>query len=145
LLFEHIDLWKRTLAPTTNDEFETARARLRVALLKMRTNAGELVKLIPSDCKELTVHDVTHLDALWEMADLIAGKTFNVNPAEAFVFGAAVLIHDAGMSIASYPKGIKELKATTEWRDIAFAICRRIGVEPDEAFVNEPRAIAESW
>jgi len=72
------------------------------------------------------------------MADLIAGPAFEINPAEAFVFGAAALTHDAGMSIASYPAGIEELKKTTEWRDASFSTCRRAGIPPTEDIVHAP-------
>ncbi len=67
--------------------------------------------------KGYTVHDVSHLDALWEMADLIAGPDFQLNPAEAFVFGLGVLLHDAGMSVMAYPGGIDELVSTSTWAE----------------------------
>ena len=60
--------------------------------------------------RDYTVHDLSHLDALWEMADLIVGTNFILNPAEAFVFGVAVLLHDAGMTVAAYPGGMEELE-----------------------------------
>ena len=111
----------------------------------MRDHAAELVKLIPEDCRGLTVHDISHLDALWEMADIIAGPEFEINPAEAFVFGAAVLVHDAGMSVASYPGGLSQLKKTTEWRDSVFSACRKAGLTPSDAEVeNPPRNILPS-
>ena len=65
----------------------------------------------------LTVHDITHLDSLWDTASLVAEGAVNVNPAEAFVFGASILLHDAAMSIAAYPGGLSELKGTLAWRD----------------------------
>lgn len=69
--------------------------------------------------KGFTVHDVSHLDALWEIADLIAGPDFRLNPAEAFVFGIGVLLHDAGMSVMSYSGGIDELLKTDVWQEQA--------------------------
>lgn len=138
--FENVSLWKRTLAVQEGkDEHSEARKLLRDGYLGMRKNASELVKLIPADCKSITVHDITHLDALWEMADLICGPTFPINPAEAFVFGAAVLIHDAGMAVAAYPGGEKELVRSVEWSDAVFALYRRRGLPlPDEATVKSP-------
>ncbi|MGZ4971352.1 MAG: HD domain-containing protein, partial [Limisphaerales bacterium] len=85
--------------------------------MNMRARAEHLVSLIPRDIPGLTVHDVTHLDALWETASLIAGENYPINPAEAFVFGGAVLLHDSAMSLAAYPGGINELKTTAVWRD----------------------------
>lgn len=115
--FEQIGLWQRTLGTRSSDIHGRARERLRGSLYQMREKASILVSLIPEDCRDLTVHDVSHLDALWEMADLIAGPDFQLTPAEAFVFGAAVLIHDAGTSIAAFPGGEDEIKATSEWKD----------------------------
>ena len=138
LLFETTALWERTLAPRESDPQQIARDRLRSAFLNMRENAKELVKLIPADCRGLTVHDVSHLDALWEMADMICGAAFEINPAEAFVFGASVLVHDAGMSIASYPGGMQQLKKTTEWRDSAFSTCRAAGISPTDEVIADP-------
>eukprot|EP01013_Petalomonas_cantuscygni_P030171 TRINITY_DN56103_c0_g1_i1.p1 TRINITY_DN56103_c0_g1~~TRINITY_DN56103_c0_g1_i1.p1 ORF type:complete len:852 (+),score=69.39 TRINITY_DN56103_c0_g1_i1:143-2557(+) len=66
----------------------------------------------------MTVHDVTHLDALWEMASIALGENFDLNPAEAFVFGGAVLLHDSAMTIAAFPGGVAELREQTEWRDL---------------------------
>lgn len=141
---ESIGLWKRTLAPRARDEHAKPRDRLRMALLNMRANAAQLVKLIPMDCRQLTVHDVSHLDALWEMADIISGETFDLNPAEAFVFGASVLVHDAGMSVAAYPGGIEQIKKTTEWRDTVYAVCRQAGVPPTPELISEPPVAQKS-
>jgi hypothetical protein len=134
-MMEDSKLWNRALAPRKGDKFASARERLRSRLSDMRSHAADLVKMIPKDCHGLTVHDVTHLDALWEMADLIAGDEFDLTPAEAFVFGAAVLIHDAGTSIASYPDGLDQIKRTTEWKDTVASLLRRRGaddIKPDD-------------
>ena len=130
-------LWQRTLEDP-HDGTDPARQRLKTALINMRSRTAELVQLIPGDCKGLTVHDVTHLDALWEMADLIAGDNFPINPAEAFVWGAAVLIHDAGMTIAAYPGGINDLVQTDEWKDIAFLYLKENGIEPSSLLIQSP-------
>src|SRR3546814_4635789 len=82
----------------------------------MRTRASALVAKIAGDLPHMTVHDVTHLDALWEMASIATGESFDLNPAEAFVFGGAILLHDAAMTLAAFPGGIVELREQTEWR-----------------------------
>ncbi|MGJ5046805.1 HD domain-containing protein [Bradyrhizobium oligotrophicum] len=138
-MFEKSFLWRSTLAAQQNDEFVQQRERLRTAYLSLRDNAKQLVSLIPSDCQGLTVHDVTHLDALWEMGSLICGDRFELNPSEAFVFGAAVLLHDAGMSIASYPGGLSQLVETTEWRDNAASVLKKNSIPATpEAITNPP-------
>src|ERR1044071_10449113 len=90
-------LWQLSLALQSGDpEQGGPRERLRVAFLKCRERASMIAGEIAHDLPEFTVHDVTHLDALWEMADLIAGEGISITPTEAFVLGGAFLIHDLG-------------------------------------------------
>ncbi|WP_457584575.1 HD domain-containing protein [Ensifer canadensis] len=84
---------------------------------------------------DYTVHDISHLDALWEMASLVVNDDLTLNPAEAFVLGAAILLHDASMTLAAYPGGIEELKTLTEWQDFVAISKTRTGSEPTEALV----------
>ncbi|MFH0792540.1 MAG: ATP-binding protein, partial [bacterium] len=65
----------------------------------------------------MTVHDISHLDALWDTASSVAEGAVNVNPAEAFVLGASILLHDAAMSLAAYPGGLAEVRTTVAWKD----------------------------
>lgn len=83
----------------------------------MRDKVSQLVSLIVRDMPELTVHDITHLDALWDTASLISESVVTLSPPEGFVFGASVLLHDAALSVAAYPRGIDQIKETVEWRD----------------------------
>jgi hypothetical protein len=119
MTFKQTLLWKESFDERTGDETSEARIKLRSALLSMRESVAKLVSYIPVDCRDLTVHDITHLDALWESAEQICGPKWEMNPAEAFVFGAAVLIHDAGLTTIAYPEGREGLKKTTLWCDLA--------------------------
>jgi hypothetical protein len=65
----------------------------------------------------LTVHDITHLDGLWDVGSTIAGRSYPLTPGEGYVFGAAVLLHDAAMCLAAFPRGLAEIAATDEWKD----------------------------
>jgi hypothetical protein len=117
LSFEKTSLWEASFG---NPNFQSERKSLdvlRQCLLNMRERAAHLVSLIPRDIPGLTVHDITHLDALWETASLIAGEDYPLNPAEAFVFGCSVLLHDSAMSLAAYPEGLDEVRRLPEWRD----------------------------
>src|SRR5208283_1774069 len=139
LAFERTDFWQRTLARQESDQYEEARSFLREAFLQFRSKVVLLVAQIAKDLPELTVHDISHLDALWEMASLIAGSSYPLSPAEAFVFGGAALLHDAGMSLASYPGGLPELKTTIEWRDAVTGYLRSGGTdEPSSADLDNP-------
>jgi len=125
-LFEATALWDRTLATANEDErAERARTKLREAFLDFRERAAALADEIPQDLRLLTVHDVTHIDALWEIADLVLGEHYEINPVEAFVVGSAFLLHDLGMSLSAYNEGIDELKQHPDWEDITAAILRR--------------------
>ena len=94
-------LWARSLAQREADVFSVAREALRAAYISFRERAGLLAAEIGRDLPEYTVHDLTHLDALWTTADVIAGPEFELTPPEAFVLGGAVLTHDLAMSRAA--------------------------------------------
>ena len=95
--FEDSPLWKRTLAVHKgSDQFRTERERIRSALLSFRERAAMLAQEISRDLPDYTVHDITHIDALWFLADLIGGERYELTPTEAFVLGGAFLVHDLG-------------------------------------------------
>lgn len=110
-------LWKSTLAERQNDEHSDKREELRAALIKFRENAATLVGRISSALPGLTQHDVTHLDALWEKADLIIGEKFDLTPLEAFVLGGSILLHDSALCFEAYEDGLSGIRKTVEWKD----------------------------
>lgn len=118
LNFERTDVWRKTLGTQgKNDEFSSERERLRVAFLSARERASSLTSRIQSDIPGLTVHDVTHLDALWDYVDILAGPSVPLNPLEGFVLGCAFLIHDAAMCVAAYPGGFKDIEQLSVFKD----------------------------
>lgn len=118
-------LLRRTLAPQPDDPHAESRKRLLDALLQMRKRAEMLAGEIHRDLPDFTVHDITHLDALWEMADLIAGPDYPLNPLEAFALGAVFLLHDLGLGLAAYPGGLAELKKGPGWQDALSTYLRK--------------------
>lgn len=111
-------LWDTTLASKSSDDpADATREKLRVCFVSFRERAGLLAAEIHRNLPEFTVHDITHLDALWEIADIVAGEEFSLTPPEAFVLGGAFLLHDLGMSLAAYPQGIEGLKQRDTWND----------------------------
>ncbi len=135
--YEQTHLWKSTLAERKKDDQKAARDRLRGAFLKFRERVEHLVSFIGPELPGLTVHDITHLDALWRVADQITGPNYVLTPAEAFVFGGAVLLHDSAHAIAAYPGGKTEIKQTQHWRDL---IAQRFNRNEPAAGSDEERA-----
>jgi hypothetical protein len=81
----------------------------------------------------LTIHDETHLDALWETADLISGHGYPLNPLEGFVFGGAILLHDAALCFEAYEGGKESLRQTLEWKDCYAAEIDRNPLEAESS------------
>lgn len=140
-VYDKTRLWQTCLSANVGDPHAAPREQLRVAYEKFRERAVPLSEAIAKDLPDFTVHDVTHLDALWEYADLISGPEYLLTPCEAFVLGGAFLVHDLGMGLAAYPEGLSELKRLTIWKDIAISILRKSGHEdagPDDLSNMEP-------
>lgn len=118
MTYKQTPLWIAAFVTPRKDSTVLEQERLAGCYEDMRQRASALVAKIAKDLPNLTIHDVTHLDALWEMASIASGDTMDLNPAEAFVFGGAVLLHDAAMTIAAFPGGAAELRQQTEWQDL---------------------------
>ena len=110
-------LWKRTLGRSDFSNSPEALSVLAGSYNIFRERAAALTAQISKSLPNLTIHDVTHLDALWETADLIAGDNYPLSPAEAFVFGGAALLHDAALCFEAYEGGKEGLRDTVEWKD----------------------------
>jgi hypothetical protein len=137
--FKNTNLYQTTLASQRRDQFEVPRERLRNALENFRQRASLLAGEIHVDVRNLTVHDITHIDALWETADIIAGERIGLTPTEAFVLGGAFLVHDLGMGLAAYPGGLAELQSRREWNDLIVASLRtELGRDPDSNEIANP-------
>lgn len=120
-------LFRATLAPQS-DGLDAPREILRQSFLSFRGRVADLVSTLGSELPNLTVHDITHLDALWRVAHEIAGSDYSLNPAEAYVLGGAFLLHDAAHVLAAYPGRLAEIKQTLHWQDFVAQRCG--GVEP---------------
>lgn len=140
LNLETTTLWKTSLGSKTGSVFEQKqRKRLRDTFLKFRERAETLAGEIARDIPNLTVHDITHLDALWENASLIAGKNYVLTATEAFVLGGAFLVHDLAMSRAAYAEGLDNLRAEPAWKDTIVSLTRRkLGRFPSQEEIDNP-------
>lgn len=111
-------IWKRTLAEQQDDKYSEQRKKLREAFLLFRENVSLILSSISQDLPDLTVHDITHSDALWETADLIVGDNYPLTPLESFILGGTFLLHDAALCFEAYENGLKGIRETKEWKDI---------------------------
>lgn len=144
LNFDKARLWRCALAPQIEpDEFSEERERLRAAFLGFRDRAALLAAEIARDLPDYTVHDVTHLDALWHLADLIAGPDFMITPTEAFVLGGAILTHDLGNGLAAYPDGVQAMYSSSAWRDAVSLILRKTAsrAPTEEEILSAPQDV----
>jgi hypothetical protein len=107
-------LWQRTLGTNHGEEGE----RLRRSYLATRSNATVLLNELSHSTPHFTVHDITHVDALWETASMLCGSSVTLTPAEAYVLGGAFILHDAAMGAASYQDSIPEVLGQPKWHDL---------------------------
>jgi len=117
-------LWKKTLG-NDNKEYSSEIETLRVTYGKLRENVSYLVSRISNTLPELTLHDITHLDALWDISSLIVGENFPINPLEGFVLGSAILLHDSALCFEAYKNGQDGVRATPQWRDSFLELCEQ--------------------
>lgn len=114
--FEHTATWSNTLGRVNSDN-QADINKLKEVFLSFRSKVSILAAEVSRSLPGYTVHDISHIDALWEMADCICGDNYELNPLEGFVLGGVFLLHDLAMSISAYPNGIKELEVTDLWKD----------------------------
>lgn len=119
LAFESKNIWLRSMSCATDSAHSAQIKRLKASYGRFWSNAIVLARQIQHDVKNLTLHDESHFEALWERVDQIAGSDLVLSPLEVFVLGGAILLHDNANSLAAFKGGIEELRKTPEWRDAA--------------------------
>lgn len=119
---ERTSIWKNTLGVRPDDEYKVEREELRSAFISLRKNTNYLVTQIATALPELTQHEITHLDALWETSSLIVGDNFELTPLEGFVLGCSFLLHDSALCFEAFENGKEGLRVTTQWKDAVEAI-----------------------
>jgi hypothetical protein len=86
----------------------------------------------------LTKHDITHSDALWEIADLLIGNNIKLNPIEAFILGAAFLLHDVCLSLIAVKDGKDGIISTPYFRDAIVGGLKNRGIDITVDTINNP-------
>ncbi|MBE8522880.1 ATP-binding protein [Amycolatopsis sp. H6(2020)] len=101
---------------------------------------------IARDLPDYTVHDVTHLEALWETAELVAGEDYPLSPLEGFILGCAFLVHDLAMTKAAYPEGIESVIGADRWKDTLFVKFKEIcgGPPTAEELASPPEHVVKA-
>ena len=121
--------WKKILG--NGIEYKKECELLKVEYEKFRDKAKLLASEIASVLPNYTVHDISHVDALWDMTDIFLPENYPISPAECFVLGGAFIIHDLGMGIAAYPEGIKGIQKESIWKDTVAQLSKESGVHYD--------------
>lgn len=91
--------------------------RLSTSFLGFRDKVAQLTQQIDKSIPGLTIHDITHLDSLWEVAETIAGPVYPLNPLEAYILGGSILLHDSALCFEAYEGGAEGVRETTTWKD----------------------------
>ena len=143
--FRQTWLWRQAFQTSRSDSTTEEQDFFGTQYLSIRERAAHLVSRIAVDLPGLTVHDISHLDALWDTASLVAEGVVNVNPAEAFILGASILLHDSAMSLAAYPDGLQDIKTTVAWRDAVACLALTLEESGEERFdvANPPDAVVQ--
>jgi len=143
--FRQTWLWRQAFLTPRSDSTTEEQEFFRMQYLSIRERAAQLVSRIAVDLPGMTVHDISHLDALWDTASSVAEGAVNINPAEAFVLGSSILLHDAAMSLAAYPGGLAEVRTTTAWKDAVagFALVLEEGGDEKFDIENPPEAVVQ--
>lgn len=129
-------LW-RTAFVNRKDTFEEKKRQvLESQFKKLRENMSFLTAEISRTIPELTVHDITHLDALWETASTIAGSDYPINPLEGFVLGAAFLCHDSAHCFEAYSGGKDAVKNSVSWSD-NYALAKKDNPEAEDKEIEK--------
>lgn len=121
--YQSTNMWKNTLGSECQEN-QAAINRLKQTFISFREKASILANEIHRVLPEYTNHDISHIDALWELADCICGNNYKINPVEGFILGGAFLLHDLAMSLAAYPNGISDLESLPLWADTIAHRCK---------------------
>lgn len=141
--YERSSLWQASLGRRKSDPDSRARELLRSAFVGFRDRCAVLAADVATALPNYTVHDITHIDALWEIADIVAGEDIELNALEGFILGGAFLLHDLGMAAAAYSNRATIRESVPDlWLEGEL----RIGVQgkkPNELTAIEQRAVEE--
>ena len=132
--YKETTLWKNAFC-AKNDGYDEKRRYLEQSFDSARLNSVGLLDRIRIDFPSLTVHDITHVDSLWQVASVIVGPNYPLNPLEGYVLGCAFLLHDAALSYYSVG-GTERLRNTIEWKDYYADYSKRTDLNDTEKTIE---------
>ncbi|ULR52451.1 ATP-binding protein [Streptomyces deccanensis] len=139
--YEETRFW-RFFSEQTGVQAQSEAAQLAEQFRSSRKRAALIAAEISRDSADLTQHDISHIDALWEYAELVCGPEYVLNPAEVYVLGIAFLAHDLANGMAAIPGGIEQIREDVRWLDILTSEYRAENgsyPSPDELVEPDPR------
>ena len=129
--YKKTDLWNQTLAQKDEKNQECI-DELRTSFLQIHDKVASLLKDIPKIFPGYTMHDISHSDALWNMADIILERSnIKLNPVEGYVLGCSFLFHDLGMSPIVY-ENRSIIENSDLWKD-SFSSYMKFGLSDEAA------------
>jgi hypothetical protein len=123
--YETSRLWRAAFTTTVNGGNDQYRDLLRAEYHGFWERATRLASQIAADLPALTLHDEAHFVALWERASQLTGEGYDINPLETFVLGGAILLHDLGHAVATYPGRLAGIQATPEYMDALYYVIQK--------------------
>lgn len=126
--------WRKTLGLNSEDKsIREYISDLKNSYMNIRRKAIYLANEIGRFLPNYTVHDISHIDALWDATDIILPEEYELNPVEGYVLGVAFLIHDLGMGLVAYANDEEQIKKFNIWKDtVAVEFKKRHGKEIGE-------------
>ena len=112
---ENTTIWKNAFNSISN--LSENEILLKSSFIESRKKVSQLVNRITADFRDLTIHDITHLDKLWEMADFLLNDEFQLNPLEVYILGISILLHDSGLTFSAYNSDMQSIRHDIFWRD----------------------------
>ncbi|MCJ2137423.1 ATP-binding protein [Methylobacterium sp. J-026] len=139
-LTEATGLWQAAFGNLGNGQDDRNSRHLAFSYWSLAERVKPILEQIHHVLDGLTVHDIGHATQLWEVATVIAGQKLTLNPLEAYILGAAFLLHDAGLAIYAYDGGREELISRPEYAD---ALSRQTRSENGAPYHGDPLATPE--
>lgn len=110
-------LWRKSFEDGVTKENKNQVERLKASLRDIRDKVRYISERISEEFPNLTLHNLDHLDELWDTASLLIDKNYPWNPFEGYVLGCSILLHDLAICFQAYEGGREAVRNTDVWKD----------------------------